>query len=490
MTTRSVMSAGVSNGRCTGSPGYADAAAAAGEVRHTPPGKRMRRGGFAHHPRLASLALLFLAIAAITPATHAETARFDADGAVARALAVSHTTAAAAERVDVARSSVSAANAARLPTVSAAAAVQELSSVPEFAAAIHGQTEPPVVLFPDIRTDYSFSLGLRQALYAGGAVTSARSASRHELTAAEQERRSVHNALVLTARQAYWQAAAADAAVGTAESRLRRAERFREDARALRAAGMAVNADVLAADARAAAARLAVIRARTAADDAMAALRSLLQLPSGGEVELADAMPASLPPEPEPLAALQEEARVRRPDLAAVAARTSASAANTEVVRAGARPSLGAVAQWDLARPNQRYLPLENAWHDSWSVGLSANLTVWDGGRTRADVAVAQAQQRALSEELADLQRRVDLDVEQRRLQLASALAAVPAADASRQAAEARLTAVDERFRAGLATSVDVLEAEADLTAAETEQVDARTSAWIAAARLDWAVGR
>jgi outer membrane protein len=435
-------------------------------------------------------AAIVLASLSSTVPAWAETVRLDAEGAVRRALQVSHLTAAARERVSGAESGTAKAGAARLPVLTAGATAAYRSAVPEFAAPIHGPTEPPVVLFPDIRAAYDLSLEATEALYTGGAVTASLEASRHELDASRADDRGTRDEVALAARLAYWQAAAARAAVDTAESQQRRAERLQADAESLLNAGMAVKADVLGAEARVASAKLAVIRARTAADDALAALRSLLQLPAGDTLELADAMPASLPPEPEPLAALQREARRDRPSLAALEARLAAARARQTVAGAAARPALGASASWELARPNQRYLPLEDRWNDSWVVGLSARWTVWDGGRSRADVAVSEAQQRALAAELGEAQRQVDLEVERGRLHLVSALSAVSAADASRAAAAARHEAEEDRYRAGLATTSDVLAAQADLAAAENDQVAAHTGAWMAAARLERAVGR
>ncbi len=430
-----------------------------------------------------------LLAAGLAAGAAAETLKLNADAAARRALEVSHGAAAAAQRVAGASSKLAAADAARMPTISAGATVQERSSVPELAVRFD-PTGPPLTIFPDIRTAYNVGLDVTQPLYTGGSVTAARAASRHELDAARADESSTRSAVALNARLAYWRTAADLASVDTAKSQQRRAERLLEDAHSLRQAGMAVDADVLAGEARTAAARLAVIRAQTAADDAMAALRSLLQVPSGTTVELADAMPATLPAAPAPLPALQEQARKHRPEIDALAARVEALGAREEVAGAASRPTVGASAQWDLARPNQRYLPMKDEWNDSWSIAIAARWKLWDGGRTGAETAVVRAEKRALAEELADARRRVDLDVERARLQVESALAAVTAADASRQAAAARLTAEEERYQAGLATTSDVLAAQADLAAAETQQVEARTGAWTASARLDWAVGR
>lgn len=435
---------------------------------------------------MAALLSVVLSLAA-TSGT-AATLRLDAEAAVKRAMDVSHPAAAAEKQVDAARSGVAAADAARLPTLSATANAEERSSVPELTVPLGASG--PTTIFPNIRTAYGFAVDLTQPVYTGGGIAAGRSASRHELAATRSDQRSAEAGVALQAKLAYWSAAADCAAVDAARAQVKRAGQLLVDARSLRQAGMAVDADVLAAEARVAAARLALINAQTAAEHSRAALRSLLAVPAGTEIELADSLPQNLPQAPGALPALQRDAQGQRPDLAALAARVDATTEKERVARAADRPKIGATVAWNVARPNPRYLPLADRWNDTWSVGVAARWALWDGGRTRAEAAEVQARKGALSEQLAEARRRVDLDVEQTRLGLLSALAAVTAADASRKASSARLTAETERYEAGLSTTSDVLDAQAGLAAAEIEQVRARTGAWMARARLDWAVGR
>lgn len=432
--------------------------------------------------------LLFGLMALTAADVQADTLHIDATAAAKRAVEVSHSTAAARKQVDAAHSDVDAADAVRLPTLRAAANAEERSSVPELTVPLG--PSGPTTIFPDIRTAYSLGLDLTQPIYAGGDIAGTRSASRHDLAATQADMQTTEAGVALEARLAYWRAASDRAAVEAAKSQRKRAQRLQEDTQSLRTAGMAVEADQLAAEARVAAARLAVVKAQTTADQSMAALRSLLAASPDTELELADAMPDRLPPGPKPLSMLQAEARSQRGEVAAVQARVEATSAREKVAGSSDRPSVGATVAWNVARPNVRYLPLVDEWNDSWSVGISARWALWDGGRTRANVAAVQAKRGALQEQLLETERRVNLDVEQARLGLVSALAAVSAADASQKASAARLQAENERYAAGLSTTSDVLDAQSDLAAAETEQVRARTGAWMAEAKLEWAVGR
>jgi len=426
---------------------------------------------------------------AASPAA-AEELRVDADAAVQMALAASQRVTAAGARIGAAQFTVDAADAARLPVVGTSAGVSQRSAVPEFAAPTGGPGTEPVVIFPNIETTYIATIGVRQPLYAGGGIQAGRDAARHGLAAAGSGQDLTLLELRYQARVSYWGAVAAEAALGAAQAQELRALRLLEDARSLRAAGMAVDADVLGGEARAASARLDVVRASTERANRLAGLRSLLGVAGGVELELADQGTRELPPVPAPFEELLAAASQDRPELALVDARIAEALATERAVNAARKPSLGLAAQWDVARPNSRYLPLEDVWNDSWSVGLLASWTVFDGERALSEAAAVRAEAQAMAADRDELERQVLLQVETARLSLAAALEAVESADAARKAAAAREEASRERYAAGLAPIVEMLDAQAELSDAEVAQITVRATAWIAAAELERAIGR
>jgi outer membrane protein TolC len=147
-------------------------------------------------------------------------------------------------------------------------------------------------------------------------------------------------------------------------------------------------------------------------------------------------------------------------------------------------------ARWDVARPNERYLPLEDQWDTSWSVGVLAGWRIFDGDRTGAEAAALDAERAALDADLSELERRVTLDVETASRDLVAALAADTAAAASFAAAFAREADSRDRYVAGVATVSEVLDAQAELADAEVAVARARSGAWIADAALRRSVGR
>jgi outer membrane protein TolC len=261
------------------------------------------------------------------------------------------------------------------------------------------------------------------------------------------------------------------------------------DAQALGDVGMATAADLAAARERVASAAVQRIRARATADNAVATLRSLMRVESG-ELELADSLGGPLPPLPDSVQTLQRLALGSRPELGAAQALQKALTAGRTAAAAGSWPDVLAIAQWDYNRPNQRYFPTSEEWHDSWSVGVVGSWTVFDGGKARAEARSLEAAAMAASRDVAELERSVLLEVDTARNDLASMLGAVTAADAALEAASEREREVRQHHAAGVASTADLLDAEAQLSASERLVIETRSNAWIAAARLDRAVGR
>ena len=100
------------------------------------------------------------------------------------------------------------------------------------------------------------------------------------------------------------------------------------------------------------------------------------------------------------------------------------------------------------------------------------------------------AASRAVEARTAEFDRQVSFEVQQRRLEADSSRAAIAAAqDGVRSAVEAQRV-VMERYRAGVVTNTDVLDANLAVLQAELDLTRARANARLADARLDRAIGR
>jgi outer membrane protein TolC len=188
--------------------------------------------------------------------------------------------------------------------------------------------------------------------------------------------------------------------------------------------------------------------------------------------------------------ALLVAARLGRDDRRALDRRVEAADAQHAAAQAGRRPTIAIAGGVDYARPNPRIFPRTGQWDDSWDASLNVSWSLWDGGRTSAEVAQAAALGVAARERLKEFDSAVALEVRQRQLEIDSSRAAIDAAgDAVRAAAQARRVVVDG-YRVGVATQTEVLDAELALLQAELDRTRALAGLRFAEARLARAIGR
>ena len=123
--------------------------------------------------------------------------------------------------------------------------------------------------------------------------------------------------------------------------------------------------------------------------------------------------------------ALVEQAKQDRAERAGLAKRVDAAGVRREAAAAGAKPTIAFGGGVDYARPNPRIFPREAAWRDSWDASINVSWPLFDGGRTRAELAEARATARAAEERLADFDATLAVEVRQRLSELESSRAAI-----------------------------------------------------------------
>ena len=451
---------------------------------------------------MARTAPTFIALLALAPSAFAQppaavaapaspSVRITLDDAIAQGLNASSRLAELQAREHVAEATVAARGAADRPLIGAQAGYTRTNHVDEFAIAIPGQ--PPRVVYPDSPDNYRARLDLQWPIYTGGRADALERAARAEASASEGDVAAARADLRLEITRAFWALATADETASVLRRSLDAIDAQVADLRSRFAQGLIPPNDVSAAEAQRAHQRLLALEAANQRGVAEADLRRLTGNESAGRLE-ADPGP---PPAPHaggsgvPDAnALLASAFLARPERRALEQR--AAAAREQVTASGAawKPQLALAGGYDYARPNPRIFPRTTDWRTSWDASVNLSWTLWDGGRRAADRALAVANAAAIEAHRADFDRTLTFEVRQRRLELDSGLAAVTATDEEVRAAADAERVVGERYRAGVATSTDVLEAQVARLQAELDRTRASADVRLAQARLARATGQ
>jgi len=122
-------------------------------------------------------------------------------------------------------------------------------------------------------------------------------------------------------------------------------------------------------------------------------------------------------------------------------------------------------------------------------VTLSATVPLFDGGLTAQRVREAEARVEQLRAVEAQLRQSVELDVRRTMLTFASAAEELVAADKIVEQAQEGLRIANVRFAAGVSTNLEVITAQALLSQAEANRIQALFNVNVARAQLERATG-
>jgi outer membrane protein TolC len=394
-------------------------------------------------------------------------------------------------RETAAESGVTALRALGWPVANASMQYLRLNHVDEFR--IPDGTGGSRVLFPDIPNAYKARVEVSVPLLTFGRVSTNVAAADADVHGARADRRALEADVRLDVMRAYWTLATARESVDVLVQSLARTDAWVGDVRSRVDVGLLPPNDVLSAQAQRARQYVRLLQARNDASMAELDLARLVGAPAGTSIRTTSPIDRPLPQSSEaaavPVADLVSRAVRERAEREGLTARGEGLRQAAKASLANLKPYLVALASVEPSRPNPRFVPPVDAWRTAWTVDLKMMFPIFDGGRSKAQAAGLDAQAQALDARRDEFDGLVGLEVRQRVLEIEFGRAAlVASAEAIAAAAEARRV-VEERFRAGVATSTEVLDAQILLLEAELERTRLNAGLRLGEARLLRAIG-
>lgn len=270
------------------------------------------------------------------------------------------------------------------------------------------------------------------------------------------------NLIAFQAAEAYFSVLSSERLVAAAERNQSTAKELLDAVKARRDAGEALGVDQNRAELQVVAAEGARLRAENAHDSAVDYLAFLI-----------DRRPplALAPVTVHPMPARTGEALVET----AVSKRADLKSAEREVAAAG----LGVKEAWmdflpSLSASGNYRLSQNTGWSgdfDSWNIIVTLDWILYDGGLRRAKKRDQSSLHRMAQLKKRLLERQIGLEVRQALRNVSTAEAILKTARETLRLARINHEAVRARYNAGLATSLEVVEADTDLTQAEIDAV-------------------
>lgn len=284
------------------------------------------------------------------------------------------------------------------------------------------------------------------------------------LKAARFSYKDAREVVVLAVGNSYLQAIAAAARVETAEAQVKSAQALFDKASDQQKAGLAPAIDALRSQVELQTRQQQLIVARNELAKQRLNVARIIGLPLAQEFVLTEKAPyqelVALP-----LDTYLQRAYAARADYQAAQAQVRAAELSKQSASAGRYPSIDVNANYgDIG-----VTPAHS--NGTWQVNGGITIPIFAGNRVHADVLQADAQLKQARSQLADLRGRIDYEVRTALLDLNAAADQVAVARSSVDLAEQALTQSQDRFTAGVADNLEVVQAQEALASAHESYI-------------------
>lgn len=347
------------------------------------------------------------------------------------------------------------------------------------------QGESPEVTIPG----FNLGISVSQLIY-DRAVWARLSQSGAQLEATRGEAIEQRDTSELEGIQRFFSLYRTQATIQVLEANVRRSEQQLERSRALFQAGRVGKAEELSAQVNLGNDRIAVVARQSQLASDQARLATWLAMPGAEAVTAVD--PGVLARQPAPAPSLDEalqEARTRRPLLMALRERLRATELQESIANAGYLPRFALQGQFQRSGPDPRLVYADPARQNTVSGGLTLSWDLFNGLATQAQVRRAQYQSKIAELNLRQSERELEGSVRQAHAALLAQIAASELAETNRKAAADALVLAEERFNAGVSSTLEVRDAQLKLTQSELTLLESKIDVEIARFALMRAMG-
>jgi outer membrane protein TolC len=389
------------------------------------------------------------------------------------------------ERVDAAYSKLREAASGFMPSLNAQGqhTLDEKSMELEFPSFIPG--EPPQRVEIDFTRDYQFSMSLSLPLFTGGRLTSGFKHSKYNLESTKEAVRQSKNLTVFNTKRAFYGHLLAKEFVSVAEEAVRVAEENLENVKNMYEVGMASKMDLLRSEVRLTNMQPEVIAAKNNLRISELNLKTVLGMNLSQPVEIEGALTYE-PLEPD-LEDCLNTALAQRPEVKQFDFQRKMAGESMKLSRAGYLPTLAVSGSYSFWADKLSFR--KDTWSSFYAVNLVLNIPIFNGFKESAQIAQSKAMIREIELNQKALQDVVELEVRQAVLMLKEAKETLVSQEKNTEQAKESLRITQLNYSEGMATTLDVISAEAAYSQAQVNYSQALYNYVVAVAELDRAMG-
>jgi outer membrane protein TolC len=328
---------------------------------------------------------------------------------------------------------------------------------------------------------YSTGVSLSQILFDFGQSLDAIRAAGALERSLQADEATTRQTVLFDVKQAYFSLLAAERLQAVAEETIRQNQKHLDLAEGRFDVGLATRFDVTQAQVQLANAELSAVTARNNVAVARETLRNALGLDGPLDFDIVDTMDVhDLRVEESKALDLAYD---HRPELVSQRLKEESQEQQIAALRKNYLPSVSGNFTYDFSGDDY---PLDS----SWNLGANVTLSVFNGGLTTAQIGEARANLATLKHQEQSLRQQIALEVREAVLNLTQALESIHVSQKGVQQARENLDLAEGRYSTGVGNIIELTDAQASLSTAEGNNVQALANYKTALAALEQATAQ
>jgi outer membrane protein TolC len=391
---------------------------------------------------------------------------------------------------------VSQISSSMLPKLSLQGSYSRLSDVPPFQVFLPINPDPaanvkptPITIQESFLDNYNLRVSLEQPLFTGFRLSSLKSAQNYNLSAEKFNYKTVKIEKIKNIEISFWRFYTSLQIVKIVSQNLKALKNHLINTEKLLENGFTTKNDHLKLKIEIGSLELNLEEAKNNESITRASFNKAIGLPISTDTKISvdeftiDKYDSSLNE-------LISDAVTNRNEIKESTIRLSAIKEKENAAKADWYPHLYAFGNYHYNNPNQRYLPLEDMFNDSWDVGLSLKWDLWNWGGTSAKVEQVRKEYLINEYNLELMKENIQLEVYNNYLNLKKTSKKIELSQLQVESAEENYRITKEKYYQQLATSTELIDAETALLNANISLITSRVEHKIGLSELNRSVGK
>ncbi len=375
-----------------------------------------------------------------------------------------------------------------LPKISLNSSFTRLSDVPPFEVKLpFGNTKFKIQ--DPILNNYAVVLSLKQPVFTGFKLSSLNSAAKLNLEAVKSDYEKTKIEIASAIRKTFWNFYKAQKLLEIVEQNLVKVKSELEKIENFYKNGIVTESDVLKLKVLLSELNLKKLETENNVNLARIAFNKSLGIELNTQTEIAEETPDTVNINLS-FQELLNEAIENRNELKSVKFKRQAAVKYVSASKSGWFPSLFLFGDFQYNRPNQRLLPLEDKFYDTWDVGIALSWKLWDWGETSSKV--TQAEQKLIQAETTEklLRESIEMEIYKNYMELKHGSEKIKASKIAWEAAKENYRVAEAKYSQQVIPVSDLIDAQSSLLDAQIKYQVSLVDFELAKTALYKSVGR